>query len=901
MARNRINYANQILMVSPSSTGCLFLNQQNSLRDDDRFGDAGESMLRQLKRVQSLNYGWNISRTDVNQFGNLARIDSVVLDSPVVSLDFTYLLTDGKNEHLLGLNTEDGSNILSTDFLKDQDGRNFYILTSPEGTDATPTNDGASTNIAKVEAQDDSKKSVIAVGNGFVTNYSVTAAVGAIPNVNVSVEAFNVRSTPGTSGESPGIDITDGTPMNQFSYKIPSEYITSGSGLAALRPGDVNVSIGGSGLLSVLSDAHGKNASHIQSVSIDVPLSRTTLQRVGNQFGFSKTVNTPISTTISVSALLADQLANESADAIPIKSLFEELYKNNKNDLTVTFRKPNASGPQAGDTAVIYTVTNAELSSESYGMSIGDNRVVDYTFTATIGDPGVAAVGSSYSTVQMSSSGVYEQLQVFTTGKVSDDPMEEYVAGGARSTWGTAVGVNDNYLVIGGSGLSPLGDKGGVTEKEVGAAYIYRNNKGFYTQILQTSGGKGDQHGDLYQLSGVGGVSIEDVTNHGLIPSDQYGSVDVRDYNFGCAASVSQNDLIAIGASNSNENGFVEILEPAVGNADVIRVNSIISGAGPAGGDLHGDAVAFDKKGTTGDLQFMVIGSRNTVVGASGGATADFDDGIGQIFVASGKKGELNSFANPIALIGAGNSTNRASTAAESQSSNNGNLHTTGQLLGDCVSMYDKVIVAGAPRFSGHGHKFETQSGAAFVFHRTQGNGTVASDWSITNVLSGQEFGSTTDKQNAAFGEDVAVFDKTIAVGAPSGTYNGNANAGAVFVFTGANGDEADDARGGHYGFNYVATLTPNDADANKRFGSSVSMPDSHTIVVGAEGGGGVYEGSVYIFTGYEGNWTQTQQIGFTGTSNSDRFGFPETSLATNKKEFFVGGHTSERVVRYRI
>ena len=882
MARNRVTYANEILMVSPYATGLQFLNQDSS---EAGGGNAGESLLRQLKRVQSINYSWNVGRSDINQFGQLSRIDSVVLSAPTVNLDFSYLLTDGKNEHLLGLNTQENLNLLSEDLMSDRDGRTFFVLTSPVGSDAAPN------TIAKVEAQTDAEKSVIGLGNCYITNYSVSAAVGSVASVSVSAEAFNCQVSPGTSGTTPGISVEEGKQLDHFTYKVPSEYIASGDGASALRPGDIDISLGGSGLLHVITDAHGKTASHIQSVSIDIPMSRTTLQRVGNQFGYSKTLNTPIAATVSFSAILADQVARESADSAPLKSLFQELYANNKNDITITFKKTSSAGAKLGDNAAIFTISNATLESESYGMSIGDNRTVDYTFSATIGDPKST---KDYSVVQLSASGVYEQSQVFITGKSTDDPCD-FVGANSEDMFGNVVAVNDNYLIVGASGFLPLG----TSAKEVGVAYIYRQDKGFYTQILQTSGGKGGGHGDRFQLSGVGGVDITDLTYDSLIPST------AKDFNFGCSASIAQNDLMAIGCSNVTENGFVEILEPSPNDANTLRVNSIISGAGPAGGDLNGDAVCFDKKGTSGDLQFIAIGSKHTVIGSSGGATAETDDGIGQIFVASGKKGEINSFRNSVALIGAGNAGNRAVTEAESQASNNGNLHTTGHALGDSIAMHDRVIVAGAPRFSGHNLSFETQSGAAFVFHKTsygsEGGGGAATDWTLTNVLTGQEFGSTSDAaQNPAFGSDVDIFENTIVVGAPSGKYNGSAAAGAVFVFTGANGDEVD--TGGHYGFNYVATLTPHNAAASKHFGSTVSMPNAHTIIVGGAGiGSAAQDGSAYVFTGYDGSWTQIQEIAFTGSAELDTFGHPETALAANKKDIFLGGLEASKVIRYRI
>ena len=880
MARNRVIYANEILMVSPYATGSQFLNQDSS---DAGGGNAGESLLRQLKRIQSINYSWNVGRSDINQFGQLARIDSVVLSAPTVNLDFSYLLTDGKNEQLLGLNTEENLNLLSEDLMSDQDGRNFFVLTSPVGTDAAPN------TIAKIEGQTDADKSVIGLGNCYITNYSVSAAVGSVASVSVSAEAFNCQVSPGTSGTTPGISVEEGKQLDHFTYKVPSDYIASGDGVAALRPGDIDISVGGSGLLHVITDAHGKTASHIQSVSIEVPMSRTTLQRVGNQFGYSKTLNTPIAASISFSAIVADQVGRESTDSAPLKSLFQELYANNKNDIKVTFKKTSSAGAKLGDNAAVFTISNAQLESESYGMSIGDNRTVDYTFSATIGDPTARITNAGdYSVVQLNASGVYEQSQVFITGKSTDDPCD-FIGANSEDMFGNVVAANDNYLIIGASGFLPLG----TSAKEVGAAYIYRQEKGFYTQILQTSGGKGGGHGDKFQLSGVGGVDITDLASDSLIPSI------AKDFNFGCSASVAQNDLMAIGCSNVTENGFVEILEPHPFDKKQLRVNSIVSGAGPAGGDLNGDSVCFDKKGASGDIQFVAIGSKRTTIASSGN--------IGQIFVASGKKGEINSFRSPVALIGAGNSSDKANVnVIGANAAANGSVpYTVDQELGDCIAMHDRVIVAGAPRSSGHGLSYEVQSGAAFVFHKTsygsQGGGGSNTDWSLTNVLTGQEFGSTSDAaQNAAFGSDVDIFENTIVVGAPSGKYNGSAAAGAVFVFTGANGDEVDN--GGHYGFNYVATLTPHNAAASKHFGSTVSMPNAHTIVVGAAGlGSAGQDGSAYVFTGYDGSWTQIQEIAFTGSAEGDSFGHPETALAANKKDIFLGGLEASKVIRYRI
>mgnify|MGYP001249365503 CR=1 FL=1 len=80
MAKNRVIYQSDALYASKT------------------VNSTGQADHEQLRRVQSANYSLNITRQDVNQFGELARIDSLILESPTVSFDMSYLLSDGFNE-----------------------------------------------------------------------------------------------------------------------------------------------------------------------------------------------------------------------------------------------------------------------------------------------------------------------------------------------------------------------------------------------------------------------------------------------------------------------------------------------------------------------------------------------------------------------------------------------------------------------------------------------------------------------------------------------------------------------------------------------------------------------------------------------------------------------------------
>ena len=101
--------------------------------------------IRQLNRVQNANYSFSFNRQDVNQFGQLHRIDSVAIDPPTVSLDFSYYINNGANEKLIGFNVNDyaslvdktGGNFINMKEQEDDfEGKNFFILTSPQGEDA---------------------------------------------------------------------------------------------------------------------------------------------------------------------------------------------------------------------------------------------------------------------------------------------------------------------------------------------------------------------------------------------------------------------------------------------------------------------------------------------------------------------------------------------------------------------------------------------------------------------------------------------------------------------------------------------------------------------------------------------------------------------------------------------
>lgn len=360
MARNRVIYQSEALFVSDGTLPPTAVHAANKIK--------------QLHRVQSANYGFSVARQDINQFGNLARIDAIILEPPTVNLDFSYYLTTGNNESALGFSV--GTSLSSTlsfisgliDSTQTSDtatisGRNFHIYTSPEGNDAAGAAGATFTGAAA---------STITIGNGFVTQYGIEAAVGSIPTASVTVEGLNINVVEGSTGVLPALIVeTSAATANGFTLPTPT---TGDVGLSALRPGDITMELADPVLVDMPTGVDSDNsAAHVQSFSIDIPVGRTTLQRLGNRFGYAKVIDFPVEVTVNVSAIVADlkQAGN----------LFNLVNNDDFKTLKFMFRDP------AGTEKLVYQIKNCKLISESLSSSLGDNKTVDMVFTSQIGAP----------------------------------------------------------------------------------------------------------------------------------------------------------------------------------------------------------------------------------------------------------------------------------------------------------------------------------------------------------------------------------------------------------------------------------------------------------------------------------------------------------------------------------
>lgn len=365
MARNRVIYQSEAIFAAPATTTGTLTIASNSIR-----------------RVQSCNYNFSIARQDVNQFGELAAIDRLILQEPTVSVDMSYYFEPtGFNEANLGLRRDAVTGTSSTsDHMLDYiissgaayNEKNIYILTSDAGIDANDTGANGMGNSANYNG-------IIGIGNCFMTNWSLEAAVGAIPTVSCSFEGQNMVFTGGISAPTvPNPRVNDGSdPLELVTLPSGAGLFDSATQVSAVRPGDVTLTLGSSSTDNVPSVGLDESDLKIQSVTVAMAINREPIRKLGKLFAFAREITFPITCTMSVSAVVGDAASKKLFD------LINGAGDCNKYNLQLALNGYVGCTTTAKTAYVM--LKGAKLDSQNITSSIGPNKSVTMEFSAQIG------------------------------------------------------------------------------------------------------------------------------------------------------------------------------------------------------------------------------------------------------------------------------------------------------------------------------------------------------------------------------------------------------------------------------------------------------------------------------------------------------------------------------------
>lgn len=363
MPRNRVIYQSDAVFSAPTGTTPL------------------TAAAHSLRRVQSCNYNFSIQRQDINQFGELAAIDRLIIQEPTVSVDMSYYFEPtGFNERHLGLRTNAVTGVSSIadhmlDYIiasgADYDQKNIFILTSDAGIDANDT-----TAMAITANYD----GIIGIGNAFLTSWSLEAAVGGIPTVTCALEGQNIVFTGGISTlVAPNPSIVNGAdPLSTVTLAAGAGSFDATAEVAAIRPGDVTLFLGTTDTddkpMVGLSEADLK----IQSASVSLTINREPIRKLGNTFAFAREITFPINCTMSVNAVVGD-LANNRLFSLVNRACDD----GTKYTAMLTLNGYKGSSCTANVAQII--LKGAKLDSQNITSSIGPNKTVTFELSAQIG------------------------------------------------------------------------------------------------------------------------------------------------------------------------------------------------------------------------------------------------------------------------------------------------------------------------------------------------------------------------------------------------------------------------------------------------------------------------------------------------------------------------------------
>lgn len=325
-------------------------------------GSSGLSFIGQINRVQSADLSIAFNRTDINEFGILQRIDSEIITSPTFTLNFSYLLTDGMNENILGFNAKGNASFISGLLTKATDSKNYFVSFAPVGQD----DDGFTPYTSR---------DVASIGNGFISNYSINAAVNQPVRVDVTVEGLNCVFFTGASGQTPAVDPSTSNRVTGINFQLPvGDPYTGASAISIIRPGDIILSIPNSAGFG--SQVSGSFSAQIQSFTLSVPISREKILRLGSPFSVSEEINFPVNCTLSVQGLQTN-LQPAGFDTL--------VCNDNPYNISILMRQPSCQG--TGLAAINLQFNNAFLTSQRIGQTIGGDGTLSLDFSNQLAGP----------------------------------------------------------------------------------------------------------------------------------------------------------------------------------------------------------------------------------------------------------------------------------------------------------------------------------------------------------------------------------------------------------------------------------------------------------------------------------------------------------------------------------
>lgn len=387
-----------------------------------------------FNRAQNVSLSIDVQRQDVKHIGGEDFLARKIVQSPDINLNINYLLTDGHEESLLGLNVTPGPVSMSekygvtskpvsgdgTIYKNIKEDKNLFMVIGDEGFDLT--------GYAK-RPEGYSGTDAIGIGNCFIKNYSVSASVGNFAEASVQLVASDVNYACMGGGEGGftfvepieeifgllrqidnfdedfvlmedgsivGLDddfkkITYGGVMNS-SLDLPNKgALITGKGFVfdpdmyhsattAIHQGGINISVrnldmGGPIINGIDQGTCNQGTAHIQSFDISVPFDREDLRGFESTNVYGRKLKMPQMGTINFSILSNAFINGRFQDLLCDDNDYEIVI-----DLTSQCKLTCKSGDEK-DKYMQFVINNARFQGYTINQQIGSFSTVDCSFS----------------------------------------------------------------------------------------------------------------------------------------------------------------------------------------------------------------------------------------------------------------------------------------------------------------------------------------------------------------------------------------------------------------------------------------------------------------------------------------------------------------------------------------
>jgi len=373
----------------------LTYERMAALVSDAPASNANAGSLTPIKRIQSIDYGFDVNKKTIKQMNSyefvksapdsngIKRLPSVT--QPTVDLNIKYFFSSGENEEAIGFSPV--GQMLQADYNAKKtpgykDDINIIILGSKASSREDIIESGV--NLSGFD--------VLGFGNAYLTQYSYNAAVGQFPECQLSYKCSNAS-----------FDIYDGHSAIQFpsvnpqnTNEMKSSFFSPNpvSGIkfkdagfkelnevSVIKPGEIKVDViknDPQGFSTLVLDS---DDVAIQSANITLDFARSDVQGLGNSYVFDRKIKYPV-----VGSLSLEYILREFNTDTKLENVFSH-----DSDYTVKLthlaRDPSTTGNMYASSAVWESfdiasmqIDHAKLKSENFSASIGDSATVSTNF-----------------------------------------------------------------------------------------------------------------------------------------------------------------------------------------------------------------------------------------------------------------------------------------------------------------------------------------------------------------------------------------------------------------------------------------------------------------------------------------------------------------------------------------